>query len=177
MRGKAIRCVALSQVAHRTCGVREPAHVRKLFARKPGDPRGDRLRNTVGPVGEGQWPNARYVRAWEVGRRNSIDEANEQRCPTGDMRPTTSGVRGEKSFGQGELCSDDGDQHTVAGLSLDRTGQSTRNKRSSVFPLYGCYTRFNVSASDLRQEPSAVVPHAWDLYGGCRATGIPTVTD
>jgi hypothetical protein len=28
----------------------------------------------------------------------------------------------------------------------------------------------------LRQEPSAVVPHAWDLCGGCRVTGIPTVT-
>jgi hypothetical protein len=136
--GKAKRCVALSRVAHRVRGVIEPVHVRKLFARKPGDPRGDRLRNTVGPVGEGQWPNARYVRAWEVGRRNSIDEANEQRCSTGDMRPTTGGVCGEKSFGQGELCPDDGDQHTEAGISLERTGQSTRNKRSSVFPLRGC---------------------------------------
>jgi hypothetical protein len=28
----------------------------------------------------------------------------------------------------------------------------------------------------LRQEPSAVVPHAWDLCGGCRVTGIPTAT-
>jgi hypothetical protein len=36
-------------------------------------------------------------------------------------------------------------------------------------------TQINVFASDLRQEPSAVVPHAWDLYGGRRATGIPTV--
>jgi len=52
--GKTIWCVALSLVAHRTCGVRDPKHVRKLFARKPGDPRGDRLRKTVGPVGEGQ---------------------------------------------------------------------------------------------------------------------------
>jgi len=25
-------------------------------------------------------PNARHVRAWEVGRRNIIDKANEQRC-------------------------------------------------------------------------------------------------
>ncbi len=42
----------------------------------------------------------------------------------------------------------------------------------------GCctLTRINVSASDLRQEPSAVVPHAWDLCGGCRVTGIPTAT-
>ncbi len=144
-----------------------------------GDPRGDRLSSTVGPVGEGQWPNARYVRAWEVGRRNSIDEANEQRCSTGNMRPTTGGVRGEKSFGQGELCSDDGDQHTVAGSSLDRSEQSTRNKRSSAFPLRGCCSLLPDSMflrHYLRPEPSAVVPHAWDLCGGCRVTGIPTVT-
>ena len=38
--GKAKRYVALTRVAHRTRGVREPEHVRKLFARKPGDPRG-----------------------------------------------------------------------------------------------------------------------------------------
>jgi hypothetical protein len=39
--GKAIRYVALTQAAHRTRGVREPEHVRKLFVRKPGDPRRD----------------------------------------------------------------------------------------------------------------------------------------
>lgn len=49
-----------------------------------------------------QWPNARHARSAEVGRRNSIDEANEQRCSTGTKRPPTSGVRGEKSFGQGK---------------------------------------------------------------------------
>jgi hypothetical protein len=41
--GKAKRCVALSQVASRIRGVIELVHVRKLFAWKPGDPRGDRL--------------------------------------------------------------------------------------------------------------------------------------
>jgi hypothetical protein len=54
--GKAIRCLALTRVRHRTRGVREPAHVRKLFEQKPGDPRCDRLLSTVGPVGEGQRP-------------------------------------------------------------------------------------------------------------------------
>ena len=72
----------LSQVAYWIRGVKDLVHVRKLFARKPGDPRGDRQRSTVGPVGEGQWPNARHVRAWEVGRRNNINEVNEQRCST-----------------------------------------------------------------------------------------------
>lgn len=52
--GKATRYVALTRAAHRTRGVREPVHVRKLFVRKPGDPRCDRLLSTVGPVGEGQ---------------------------------------------------------------------------------------------------------------------------
>ncbi len=75
--GKAKRYVALTRVAYRTRGVREPEHVRKLFVRKPGDPRGDRLPSAVGPVGEGQMPNARHVHVWEVGRKNIIDEANE----------------------------------------------------------------------------------------------------
>ena len=54
--GKATRCVALTRAAHRTRGVRELEHVRKLFVRKPGDPRGDRLSSTAGPVGVGQRP-------------------------------------------------------------------------------------------------------------------------
>ncbi len=92
-----------------------------------------------------------------------------------DMWPTTGGVRGEKSFGQGELCSDDGDQYTV--LRTDWTEYEKQAKQCVPIArvLYNI-NRFNVSASDLRQEPSAVVPHAWDLYGGCRVTGIPTVT-
>ena len=36
----------------------------------------------VGPVEEGQWPQSRHVRAWEVGRGNIIDEASEQGCST-----------------------------------------------------------------------------------------------
>ncbi|MBW2603074.1 MAG: hypothetical protein JRE28_02000 [Deltaproteobacteria bacterium] len=126
--GKAIRYVALTRAAHRTCGVREPEHVRKLFVRKPGDPRGDRLLSTAGPVGEGQGPNARYVRAWEVGRRHSIDEANEQRCTITPMAcPSTGGARGEKASGRGELCSDGRDRHTGAGSNADRAEQGTRS--------------------------------------------------
>jgi len=34
-------------------------------------------------------------------------------------------------------------------------------------------TRFRLH---LRQEPSAVMPHAGDLHGGLRVTGVPTVT-
>jgi hypothetical protein len=133
--GKAIRYVALMRVAHRTRGVREPEHVCKLFVRKPGDPRGDWLLFIVGPVGEGQRPNARHVRSWEVGRRNSIDEANEQRCTTRDKRPTTGGVRGEKASGRGEPCSAGRDRHTGAGISVDRTEQGTRSSGSTLLRL------------------------------------------
>ncbi len=132
--GKAKRYVALVRVAHRTRGVREPEHARKLFVRKPGDPRGDRLPSTAGPVGEGQRPNARHVRFWEVGRRHSIDEANEQRCTiTPTARPTTGGVSGEKSCGQGEPCSDDRDRHTGAGSSVERVGQGTRSSEDGTW--------------------------------------------
>ncbi len=130
MVGKAIWYVAVARVAHRTRGVKEPEHVRKLFVRKPGDPRCDRLLSTVGPVGEGQRPSARHARVWEVGRRNIINEANEQRCTTRDKRPTTGGVRGEKSSGRGEPCSGDRDRHTVAGSSVDRTEQGTRSSEA-----------------------------------------------
>jgi hypothetical protein len=44
--------------------------------------------------------------------------------------PTTGGIRGEKSFGQGEMCSYNGDQHTVAGSSLDWTEHSTRSNEA-----------------------------------------------
>jgi hypothetical protein len=54
--GKAIRSAAKTRVASPTCGVIDPAHVCKLFARKPGDPRSDRLSSTIGPVEEGLWP-------------------------------------------------------------------------------------------------------------------------
>ncbi len=51
--GKAKQYVALSQVANWIRGVIELVHVRKLSARKLGDPKCDQLRNTAGPIGEG----------------------------------------------------------------------------------------------------------------------------
>jgi len=45
-----------------TCGVEDPEHVCKLFARKPGGPRSDRLSSAIGPVEEGLWPQSRRVR-------------------------------------------------------------------------------------------------------------------
>ena len=76
--GNATSYVALSRVAARTCGVREPEHVCKLFARKPGDPRSDQSISVIGPVEEGLWSIAQRVREWEVGRGNIICEASEQ---------------------------------------------------------------------------------------------------
>ena len=74
-------------MAHRTRGVREPEHVRKLFVRKPGDPGVTGCHPQSARSGKAE---ARQVRAWEVGRRNIIDEGNEQRCTTRDNRPTTA---------------------------------------------------------------------------------------
>jgi len=101
-KGKAARFAAIARVAYWTRGVREPRHVRKLLARKPGGPRSGQLHPAVGPVGEGPRPSSRHARDWEVGHGNSIDEANEQRCSTAAKWPTTSGVRGEKDRGRGE---------------------------------------------------------------------------
>jgi hypothetical protein len=109
-------------------------------------------------------PYDRHERAWEVGRGRSICEASEQRCSTSINWPTTGGVRGEKAPGQGKLWTSDRDRHTEVGSNVERFDQGTRGST-------------NASASDPRQEPSAVVPHAWDLCGGCRETGIPTATE
>ena len=130
--GKATSCVALSRAASRTRGARDPEHACKLFARKPGGPRGGRSVVAFGPVEEGLWPQSRRVRRWEVGRGCSICEASEQRCTTGLNRPTTGGVRGEKTPGQGELWTSDRDRHTEAGSSVERAVQSTRG---SITPL------------------------------------------
>jgi hypothetical protein len=54
--GKAVSYAALSRVAARTCGVKEPWHACKLVVRKTGDPRSGRPLSVVGPVEEGLWP-------------------------------------------------------------------------------------------------------------------------
>jgi hypothetical protein len=54
--------------------------------------------------------------------------------------------------------SDGRDRHTGAGSNVDRTEQGTRSSEEGP--------RSNVSASDLRQEPGAVVPHAGICAGG-----------
>jgi len=63
--------------------------------------------------------------------------------------PTTSGVRGEKALGQGKSCAGDRDRH---GSSVEWPEQGTRGS--------------SASASDLRQEPGAVIPHAGICAGG-----------
>ena len=54
--GRQYWCAAISRGAHLTRGVRDPEHAGKLFARKPGYPKRDRLSSIIGPVEEGQWP-------------------------------------------------------------------------------------------------------------------------
>ncbi len=75
--GKAVWAIVISPVIVRPTGVRDPMHVHTLFVRNPGDPRiGQRL--DAGPVKEGLWPNASYVRSWEVGPVRSTEEVREQ---------------------------------------------------------------------------------------------------
>ena len=70
-----------SRVMHWTCGVKDPEHVRKLFERKPGDPKSDqRCRSWSGR--RRCIPNVRHERSWEVGLGHSICEASEQRYST-----------------------------------------------------------------------------------------------
>ena len=57
-------------------------HVHKLIVRKPGEPGSGRRCSTVGSVGEGLVSCSQYERTREVGRGNSIYEADEQKCST-----------------------------------------------------------------------------------------------
>ncbi len=63
----------------------------------------------------------------------------------------------------------------VASIGLNRVREAAKRDKDLRITNLLHLTRIDASASDLRQEPSAVVPHAWDLCGGCRVTGIPTV--
>lgn len=80
-------------MASRTRGVKEPGHVHKLHARKPGDPGSGRAHPTLGPVGEGQGRNAD---AYATGKSDtgilSMKRMNKgaQSCMRRDQPPAES---------------------------------------------------------------------------------------
>jgi hypothetical protein len=112
--GKAARDVALSQGTHPDPRSRRTRACTQAQCTETGRS-GDRPSAIHGRSGRGRpRPSSRHARFPEVGRRRSIDEANEQGCTTGQMWPTTGGVRGEKAFGQGKPWADDCDRHTGA---------------------------------------------------------------
>jgi len=190
-------------VAHRTRGVREPEHVRKLFARKPGYPRCDRLQSTVGPVGgaKGRAPDM-YASGKSDGGILSMKRTNKGAQPEISGQPPAEFVEKSPSAeGKRVQTAVTGTQRlAAASIGLSRVREAAKRGRSSrpwwgrhkvpyrlhwrvfIYTMFwtsrcGCtLTRINVSASDLRQEPSAVVPQAWDLCGGRRVTGVPTAT-
>jgi hypothetical protein len=89
-------------------------------------------KSTIGPVEQGQWPQSRHARDWEVGRGNTIYEASEQRYATEQNMPTTGGVRGEKAPGRGEHWTNDRDRHAGAVRNVDQFVQGTRSSETGL---------------------------------------------
>jgi hypothetical protein len=76
---KATRNISLSQDVFRPRVVVDPMHVRKLFAREPGDPTFDLDEVATRSARRISRDHGRDERAWEVGQANSTKEAAEQR--------------------------------------------------------------------------------------------------
>ncbi len=102
-------------------GVRGHAHGRKLFSRKLGDPRNIRF-VWDGSVGEGEMPQVRHVRSWEVRQSHSTCEAGEQ-----SRTDNGSGVRGGNGTDQGERQTVVIGPDTGPGFQIARTVWRTSN--------------------------------------------------
>ncbi|MFC1816673.1 hypothetical protein ACFL0M_12235 [Thermodesulfobacteriota bacterium] len=62
----------------------------------------------------------------------------------------------------------------AASIGLNRVRETAKRDKDLRITNLLHLTRSNFSASDLRQEPSAIVPHAWDLGSsrqGCNPAG------
>ena len=71
------------------------------------------------------------------------------------------------------------DESSLSKATLEKLKKKHDKGQRETWPLFARSSEVGevtVSAFDLRQEPSAVVPHAWDLCGGRRVTGVPTAT-
>ena len=102
-------------------GVRGHVHGRKLFSRKLGDPRNIRF-VWDGSVGEGEMPQCRHVRSWEVRQSRSTCEAGEQ-----SRTDNGCGVRGGKGTDQGERQTVVIGPDTEPGFQIARTVWRTSN--------------------------------------------------
>jgi hypothetical protein len=108
--------------------VREPG---QAFARKPGDPKGDRPQSTVGPVEKGQWPQSRHEHTWEVGHGMvSVKRMNKGVQPDKTGQPPA--VCGEKDRGRGKFWAADRKWYTGTASSVQRTDQDTRGSEKGL---------------------------------------------
>ena len=126
--GKAIWCAALSRAGASDLRSLRPRACMQTLCTETGRSQERPIANPQSVrSGKVSGHNARHARDWEVGRGNSIDEANEQRYATKMTWPTTGGVRGEKAPGRGEHWTGDRDRHAGAGRSVERLVQGTRS--------------------------------------------------
>ena len=152
--------------------VEDPAHVRKLHAREPGDlrvARGWRL----GPHREGRRPSSGDERHGEVGRARSTCEVAEQ------GRATGGGGDGGKGLAQGERGPGRRTPDTEPEpRCVLRTGSRTTGCRTGQAGEVHGPSGPSSSGSPSGPEGGAqcVSSARWDLCGGHRAIGVPTAT-
>jgi hypothetical protein len=114
-----------SQAAHGRCGVEDPAHAWKLFAREPGDHGGSHVARR-GTVRQGLWPYFGHARFQRVGRSHSTTEADELRWIV------IGRVRGGKGADQGKRRTNLTLAGLRAGAEWHRCGGRTRRIRRLV---------------------------------------------
>ncbi len=183
--GKAKQYVALPQVANWIRGVIELVHVRKLFARKPGDPRGRPVKSKIGSVGEGQWLNVQ--RDCTSGKSDggivSMRRMNKGKQP-GSRGETPAEFVEKSPSAKGNLV-----QSTVtstqglksASLGLDRVREKATRDKSLQFTnllhfinydrLHGAYQALNHKAS------VGVDDVTWKEYGEGLPERLDTLLD
>jgi len=131
----------------------------------------------AGGTKRGQFENAGKSRHTGAGSSVNRTKQGTRSSEAGRRQtspPTDSQIFACRSLGRWQVVQDRGGDATRC-RDIAFTGKYL--SALCLGPLGGCtHTRINVSASDLRQEPSAVVLHVWDLCGGCRVTGIPIAT-
>ncbi len=86
-------------------------------------------KSAIGPVEEGQWPQSRHVRDWEVGRGNSIDEGANKGIQPQDIGQLPAEFVEKRLPAEGNTGPDDRDQHSGVGISVERIGQGTRGSK------------------------------------------------
>ena len=147
------------RVQRRLHGVQDHMHGRKQSSRKLGDPRDIQLFG-VGSVGEGEMPQCRRARLWEVRQSRSTEEMDEQ-C----WKANGSGVHGGKGTDRRERQTVVNGPDSEPGCHVARTVWRTRSSTAS--------------SSDAQSSSSLVravcgSSARTDLCGGRPVMAVPT---